>query len=540
MELIQYMHLFRKWVWLILLVSITTGGAAFVIANRRPPTYTAETTIAIGNYIDSPNPTYQDVQTGVNLAKTYAQLTNTYGVLQGTIDSLGLSLNVDDLQEIVSTRILTDTALLVISVTYTDPVEAADIANQLAEQLILTSPKALTAEQQARIDFINAQITALQAQLEDSRAQLEAINNQLRTGQNQETTARLTTQRNTLIEQIIQTSGAISQFFTTLSSLPQQQTSLVDIIARAQVPITPTGSSVFITTILGAVIGGVFAFGAILLVEYLDDTIRTTEDAAQTLALPVLGGIIRFGKRKDPYPQRLITKHASMSRAAEGYRTIRTNLIFNASDDKKAKGTYIVTSAIPEEGKSVTVANLAVTLSQAGLQVILVDCDMRQPKIHEIFGLKNEVGLTDLLKVDIENHPHKEGQMPNSFFDYVQKTDITKLWVLTSGSIPPNPTDLLGSSVLLAWIAVFRAYPDIDVLLFDTPPCLGIPDSSVLAASIKADVILVVDCGHTHQPAALKAKQQFTDLGIRVRGVVVNRVNPREERHSYDYSNYYS
>ena len=170
----------------------------------------------------------------------------------------------------------------------------------------------------------------------------------------------------------------------------------------------------------------------------------------------------------------------------------------------------------------------------------MIDCDLRQPKIHEIFDLKNDVGLTNLLNIDIEKHPHEEGQMPDSFFEYMQKTDITKLWIVTSGHIPPNPTDLLGSATLQAWIDIFRAYPNIDVILFDTPPCLVVPDSSVLAASIKADVILVVDCGHTHQPAALKAKQQFTDLGIRIRGMVINRINPREESQLHDYKHYYT
>ena len=362
MELIQYIPLFRKWAWLILLVTIITGSTTFVVVNGRPSVYVAEATIAIGNYIDTPNPTNQDVQAGIILAQTYAQLANTYGILQGTIDSLGLSLSVDDLRDITNTRILTGTALLVIRVTYTDPAQAANIANQLAEQLVLNNPTNLTPEQQAQIDFVKTQITALQAQLEDSRAKLEVINDQLQTGQNQETTERLTAQRNILIDQIIQTSAAISQFFTTSATFPQQQTSAVDIVALAQIPTTPTGTSVSMMALLGAIVGGALAFGAVLLIEYLDDTIRTTEDAAQTLALPVLGGITRFGKKKDSYPQRLITKQASMSHAAEGYRMVRTNLIFSDNNDKKTKGIYVVTSASPKEGKSVTAANLAVTL----------------------------------------------------------------------------------------------------------------------------------------------------------------------------------
>jgi tyrosine-protein kinase len=533
MELLQYIRLFRRWLWLIVLLAALAAGASFIISSRRPPAYKAETMIAIGRFIDAPNPNNADIQTGINLALTYAQLVTTHDILQGTIDSLSLPLTADDLQKLVSTRILTGTSLLVIGATYPDPAEAATIADQLAQQLILNSPTNLTPNQQAQIDFANNQVTALNAQLESSRNQLASIDNQLKSSQDSATTDRLNQQHNALVDQINQTSATIAQFSNTITTL-QERTNAIDIVEHAQIPTMTTGPGVLLTSLLGAVVGVVLGFSIALLIEYLDDRIRTTEDAAQMLMLPVLGGITRFGKKNDPYPKRLITELPARSPAAEGYRTVRTNLIFSEGDE--GKGVFVVTSANPAEGKSVTVANLAVTMAQAGLRVLLIDCDMRRPTLHEIFGLKNEVGLTALLGVRLERLHYQEGKIPRVFHKCVQSTSIERLSVVTSGQVPHNPTELLGSTALRAWMDIFRKAEDFDVVLMDTPPGLVVPDSSVLAASTKADVIIVVDCGHTRHGSAQKLTRQILDLGIKIRGVVVNRINLREENYSYSYN----
>ncbi len=536
MELIQYIRLFRKWLWLLLLAAFVAGGISFIVSRGRPSVYGAQTTIAIGGFIQSPNPDSAEIRTGIDLAQTYAQLVKTYDVLQGTINALDLPLDSEELQEIVSTKILTGTSLLVVSVNYTDPVMTADIANGLAEQLIQKSPTNLTPEQQAQMSFANAQIAALNQQLVDSRARLELVDSQLQTTQNADETARLTEQRNAIIGQINQASATIAQFSNTVAAL-QQRTNALDIVERARVPTTPTGASVLTSTLLGAIVGVALAAGVVLLIEYLDDTIRTTESAAQMLALPVLGGIVRFGKKNDSYPQRLVTQQITMSPVSEGYRTVRTNLMFNTNGG--SKGIFLVTSAGPEEGKSITAANLAITLAQADLQVLLIDCDLRRPKQHEIFGLKNEVGLTTLLGKTYEAVSSKrleEGKLPLSLLQCLQTTTLGKLWVITSGFIPSNPTEMLGSSSMQFWMDVFRTSPEIDVVILDTPPCLLATDSSVLAATSKADVLMVVDSGRTRRGAAQRAKEQFTQLGLTVRGVILNRVNPREESYEYNYS----
>lgn len=542
MEVTYYLRLLRRWLWLILLAVVIGGGIAFIINTRRPPEYEAQTTVAIGRFIEAPNPNAADIRTGIDLAQTYAQLVRTYDVLQGVITSLDLSMTADDLQERVSTRILTGTSLLVISVSYDDPVLVADIANGLAQQLILQSPTNLTAEQQQQISFLNTQIQELNTQISDGRLGLERIDAQIGTVTVQADIDRLTAQRNATIDQINQAQATIAQFTETIASL-QQRTNALDIVERARIPTSPSGTRPELAALLGALVGAALAIGVALVIEYLDDTIRTTEDAAQTTALPVLGAIVRFGKKRDAYSKMLLTNFPSMSPIAESYRLARTNMLFTAQD---RKGVFIVSSANPQEGKTVTIANLAVSMAQGGLQVLLIDADLRRPKMHEVFNLENKVGLTTLLfsdptQINGSRSADDDGSdLPQSFRQCVQYTGIPKLRVLTSGFIPSNPTEILGSALMAKWIDTLRASSNIDIILIDSPPCLAVADSSVLAANSGANIVLVIDCGTTRRGAALKSKEQFTQLGLEVKGVLVNRVNPRNENYGYYYGYYYA
>ncbi|MBZ0292116.1 MAG: polysaccharide biosynthesis tyrosine autokinase [Anaerolineae bacterium] len=542
MELIQYIRLFRRWLWLILLLTFVAGGISFIVATSRPAVYEAQTTIAIGRFIESPNPDTAEIRTGIELAQTYTQLVKTYDVLQGTVDTLDLPLTADELQEIVETRILSGTSLIVISVLYTDPVLAADIANEIAQQLILQSPTNLTQEQEEQISFANNQIDALNNQLRDGRLQLELIDSQLSEAETEEEINRLTSQRNSTIDQINQASATVAQFSNTIIAL-QQRTNALDIVERARVPTIPSGISVLGATILAAIIGAVVATGIALLIEYLDETIRTTDEATQVTGLPVLGAIVRFGNKNDTYPDRLLVEQPTWAPAVEGYRTLRTNLLFGETGELTS--IYLITSPNPEEGKSVTAANLAVTMANAGLQVLLIDADLRRPKLHEIFNLENSVGLTTLLAGGTPDHGNFDSgsrKLPVSLLKCLQTTTLPKLWVITSGFVPPNPTELLGSVLLRRWVQTFRMASEIDVVLIDTPPCLVAADSSVLAASIGAEVLMVVDCGRTRGGAATKAVEQFRKLNATVKGIVVNRINPRDERYEYgyNYGYYYS
>lgn len=551
MELNSYIRLLRRWYWLIALAAFVAGGMSFIVNSGRPAVYQAQATIAIGRFIQARNPDADAIFIGMSLAETYAQLSKTFDVLQGAVDALNLNIEPEDLAGLFEVKILENTSLLTINVVYPDPILAADIANGVAEQLILKSPTNLTREQQAQIALANDQIAALTSQLEDARLRLTVLDSQIAEASDDDERITLTEQRNAIIDQINQASATIAQFNDTISGL-QQNTNALDLVERARIPTAPTGRGVVGSTIIGAVVGMAAAFGLALFLEYLDESVRNPEDVSQVLGLPVLGAIMRFGKKADSYPERLVSYMPSMSPVAEAYRTVRTNLLYTSSDN--AKGVYIITSPGPSEGKSITTANLAVTMAQAGLQVLLIDCDLRRPRVHEVFGLPNDVGFTTLLSADPRRDEYGEhsenghgangenGALPSNLNVCLQRTDLPKLWVITSGFIPSNPTEVLGSALLRRWIDVFRESTDIDVVLIDTPPCLMAADSSVLAAGAKAEVVLVLDSGHTKRRAALKAKEQFAQLGIDIKGVILNRVSARDHtyEYGYGYGYYYS
>ncbi len=532
MELAHFIRLIRKWLWLIFLAAFLGGGVAFLARSGQPSTYRAEATILIGNYIEEPNPSAGAITLGEKLAQTYAVLAKTYDVLEAAAQEFPVTPGA--LSNMLDVRVMPGTSLLVLGVTYTDPTLAAEMANAVANALIANSPTNLTPEQQDQVDSANAEIGALNDQLETTRQQLDEIDSQLPTAVGDEKD-ELIRQRNALVDQSNAASSTIAGLRSTIAQL-QLRTNSLDIVEEARAPSGSNSPHVLNTTLLGAVVGAALAIGVSLLVEYLDDTLKTPEEAAQALGLPMLGTIVRFGKPDETYTNRLITQADPSSPVAESYRALRTNLLF--STNNVVKRAFIITSPGPQEGKTVTVANLAVVMAASGLRVLLVEADLRRPKLHQIFGLENRVGLTTLLSAN-PARTSSTGEEDEDFRRCLQDTAVPGLRVITSGFIPSNPTEVLGSALMQRWFQVFLSSQNVDVVLFDTPPALFMADSAVLAATINAPVVLVVEAGRTRRSAALKAKEQFTQLHVDVRGVVLNLVKPVEHGYGYGYGSYY-
>jgi capsular exopolysaccharide synthesis family protein len=204
----------------------------------------------------------------------------------------------------------------------------------------------------------------------------------------------------------------------------------------------------------------------------------------------------------------LITVSEPRSPISEAYRTLRTNLDFAGLD--QALETLVVTSAGVGEGKSTTLANLAVVSAQTGRKVILVDADLRRPTLHQAFGLDNETGLTTVMMDE------KALASPP-----LQDTEIEGLSVLTSGPLPPNPADLMGSRRMEEVIAALSEHAD--QTLFDTPPVVAVTDAAVLATKVDG-VLLVIGAGKTRREYARTAVQRLEQINARLVGVVLTNV----------------
>jgi capsular exopolysaccharide synthesis family protein len=211
----------------------------------------------------------------------------------------------------------------------------------------------------------------------------------------------------------------------------------------------------------------------------------------------------------------LITLNNPRSPASEAYRTLRTNLMFSSIDHPLT--TLVITSAGPDEGKSVTVANLAVTLAQSGTRTILVDADLRRPGQDEIWGLSQEPGLTTMLMENLTEPP-------------VCDVGVENLWVLPSGPVPAAPADLLGSPRMDAVIA--RLTERADVVLFDAPPVVAVTDAALLATKLDG-LLLVLRAGATRRDFAERAKELLERINVRIVGVVLTNAQVDSKMGAY-------
>jgi capsular exopolysaccharide synthesis family protein len=518
MELRQYFAVIWKWLWLIALATAVAAGSTYLATRDQAPIYRTKATVMVGQVISDPDPTNVDFYTGQQLARTYADLVKREPVMQATVDALGLTMGWQSLAGRTSVQVVEGTQLLEISVTDTDPTRAQALANEIANQLILESPTSLSEEEQRRQAFLEAQAVDLENKIAAAQAQIGDLEDELADATSARQMQDLRGQITTLQAQI-QTWQ--STYIQLMALLNDSEINYLSVVEPAVLPAAPLASTARRDIMLAAAIGLVLAVGAAFLIEYLDDTIKTPEDIARATELTTLGGIARIEGNR--YPDKLIAVHHPLSPIVEAYRVLRTNLQFSSVD--KSLRTLMVTSPAPTEGKSVTLANLAVVMAQSGLRVIIADTDMRRPVQHRIFSLSNSHGVSDAIL-----HPNPGAA------EHLLETGVGNLWLLPSGHIPPNPAELLGSGRMAAVIEELKGYAD--VVLFDAPPTLVVADAVILGSKVDG-VLMVTDAGSTRRHAATKAVEELRRVKANLLGVVLNRLSGRRNGYYYYYHYYY-
>lgn len=293
----------------------------------------------------------------------------------------------------------------------------------------------------------------------------------------------------------------------------------VQIVDRAEVPTAPILPRTRRDLMMAALFGCLVAFGLVFGFERLDNRIKSPEEIRAHLGLAYLGLVPSVGrKEQQDGPSPLLTNGAP-PRFAEALRAIRTSVVFSAPDEDSR--TIVVTSTAPGEGKTVVAANLALALAQAGQRTVLIDGDMRRPRVHEVFGKAQEPGLSNTL---VNSDKLEQSLQPAG----------SGLFVLSAGHLPPNPAELLGSKRYEALLATLRER--FDWIIVDAPPVMAVTDAAVLANQA-AGVVFVVGAEMTPRPGILAALEQLAAAKAHIIGAVLNRVDV--ERHSYYYGPYY-
>ena len=302
------------------------------------------------------------------------------------------------------------------------------------------------------------------------------------------------------------------------------------VIDPAVVPSSPIKPRKRMNLLLGLIAGMIVGVGLAIFTESLDTSLRTIEDVEQSVKMAVLGSIpsirVRRGEgRGDEVVRisaRLVTQNDSKSSVAEAYRSLRTNIQFSSPD--KPLRVLMVTSAAPKEGKSTTVANLAITMAQQGTRTLLVDTDLRRPVLHRLFGQDREPGLINVLAGSAE------------IDDVIRETDVKNLYLLTCGILPPNPSEMVGSERMKALLEQLKA--TYDIVLMDSPPTIAVTDAMVLGSEVDA-VCLMIHSGNTSQDTVLRAKTLLENVKANVIGAVLNDVDVESLYGSYGYYYYY-
>ena len=399
----------------------------------------------------------------------------------------------------VSAEPVSQTNAIDVTAESTNPAEAAATANAYVT---------------AYVEYRRKQV------IDDTLAAAEEIQRKIADLQRQIDAAPSGPQRETLVQQ----QALFKQKGDELQVGSAIRTGGAQLVTSAVVPKSPVRPTPARNAVIAAIAGLMLGVGLAFLIDYLDDSVKNKEDLAHaTSGLPVIGLIPVVSDWRSQEEAQVVSLSAPTSPAAEAYRTLRTAIQFIGLEHPTR--TLQVTSAGPQEGKSTTIANLAIALARAGHEVVIVCCDLRRPRIHEFFDLENAAGFTSVLlgKVSVTGAIQK---VPSQ----------VRVSLLASGPLPPNPSELLSSQRTVEVLGLLRS--EYDFVLIDSPPVLPVTDALVISGLVDATLIVSVAGGTTRKEAA-RTVELLRQVDAPVIGSVLNGVQGDSSYgYGYDYQYY--
>ncbi len=506
-DLTNFIRPLRKWWWLIFLAGAIAGMSSFAYLERQPSRYESRSTLVVGSLIQNPNPSGNELFLTQQLAATYADFAQKGAVRQATMQALGM-----DWLPYYSTR--ADGQMLEISVIDDDPVRVQAVASELAHQIIQQSPAGQA--EVGRQEFVTQRLQKLEEDILATEEEIERKESELANELSASRISRLEGELSVLENKLV----ALQSTYAELIGTTQQgAVNAIHVLEAAGIPDQPLSKNYLQYVLVAVVFGMTLAAGAAYLAEFLDDSIKDAKDIQTRFGIATLGAVPKLpGNDKAP-EQKLIMVHDSLQPAAEAYRILRTNLQF-ASVDQDLR-LLQVTSSSPGEGKSMTTANLAAAIALSGKRVILLDADLRRPVQHKLFGLSNNAGVTSALL---------------GYFDSLEQllrpTPVQNLRILTSGPLPPNPAELVGSKRMRSLLAQLQDHADIVVL--DSPPVTVVSDTTIMASYMEG-VLLVAKPGQTRADDLRRSISALEQVEAQLLGVLLNEVPLKNSGYYYDY-----
>ncbi len=497
MDVRRLLAIVRKWFLLLVAGVVVASGAALVFSTVQQKTYEARTALIVGQSLTSLSPDYTGLLTSQQLSATYASIATTRPLMAAVITELGLDTTPDELLKRITTDTTAGSPLLVISAQDAQPETAAAIANALANRLIAETVILQGRENELQLS-IDEDLAATRAQIRTTQervAELLAIS---------ERNPAQDTELATLDGRLV---SLRATYATLLSYATAGATNLITVVEPAEAPADAISPRPLLNMLVAAVLGLLLAAGIAWLAEYLDESIGTPEEIEAVSGLGTIGtvGLMKGFTGKGEFPEIATILHPR-SAISEGYRTLRTNLEFAAVD--RPVHSLLVASASPDEGKTVTASNIAIVYAQAGRRVLLVDADLRKPQLHHAFGLANGAGLTTALVTEV------------GIAAVAQATSQPNLSVLSTGPLPPNPAEMIGSQRMRAILEAAQAA--FDLVVIDSPPLQAFADTAILS-SMADCTLLVVDADRSRRRAVRQARETLARADANVAGVVLNR-----------------
>ena len=511
----EYLRLIKRWWWLLVVSAIIPMAASYYFASKQTDLYQAKATIMVGTSLQNPDPDRGEMDISHTLAAAYAELVRQGPFVEPVIERLGLEITPEKLATQITTWVHSSAQLLEIQVTDTNPEAAALIANALADELIRRSPASGGSDPEQQ-EFIRSQLEDLRAKIGNIGKQI----NDLTASLSELTSAAEIQDAQNRIAELEEVRALYQSTYADLLNVYRAESpNALSLFEPAVVPQWPVPSKTKLFVAVAGAAGLGLALGAVLLMEYLDTSLRWEGDSVQAiLELPVLGAVPQVSRRE------ALLSSSPFGPVAESVRTMRANIFLMRPDHPFR--TLLLTSPGDSEGKGFVLANLAIVLASAGNRVIVVDADMRRPSLHECFDQPNVRGLADVLS----EHKDDDEETPFSSIP-LQETGFDDLYLLSAGRPPADPVTLLTSPRFPALLELLRDQGD--VILIDGPPVLGTPDTTVLA-TMSEGTILVVSAGFTKYELIQQARDRLLSRQeVNLLGITVNRAKPNGGHHHY-------